>query len=252
MYVVYNLVLLKLVQNFQQIERFSTWKKKFTAWKRTFLWSRFFYYLSSVSYEKCMLYAISIYWSFGNSTMRLFCNFFFANHWYYLNLISKKLERMQGNTLRRVHWDTQSHRAPHISNINKSLDVYPAGFYLKFLYNYNCHHFCASMMSFYASFCYTVIVILKFTLILGFLIVYFDTRHQNGVSHEQWANWPVWPHVSNHKRKTSEKSEKEKKKNQATENRVKSKIQIWKTKAIHMRNQIYMFYVYYLFKPVEF
>ena len=48
--------------------------------------------------------------------MRLFC-IFFANDFNYLNL--------------RVQWDT-----PHV---NKNLDVYPAGFHLKFIDNYDCH-----------------------------------------------------------------------------------------------------------------
>ena len=32
-----------------------------------------------------------------------------------------------------------SRDAPHMFNVNKSLDVYPAGFHLKFIYNYDCH-----------------------------------------------------------------------------------------------------------------
>ena len=64
---------------------------------------------------------------------------FFANHFYYLNLNSKKRKRVQWDTPQRVHWDKPPRRAPHLLNVNKSLDVYPVGVHLKFTYNYDCH-----------------------------------------------------------------------------------------------------------------
>ena len=64
---------------------------------------------------------------------------FFANHFYYLNSNLKKRDRVQCDTPRRVHWDTPSRRTPHMLNLNINLDVYPAGFHLKFICNYDYH-----------------------------------------------------------------------------------------------------------------
>ena len=88
-----------------------------------------------------MLYIITFHISLSkfseNQTIfhvkeNIYAIFFFANTLYYLNL--KKRECAQWDTHRRVHGDTPSRRAPNMLNVNKTLDVYPAGFHLKFIY----------------------------------------------------------------------------------------------------------------------
>ena len=135
-----------------------------------------------ISCELRKMYALCNIDSFGNSTMRLFFNFF-ANHHCHLNMILKKRERVQ--------WDTPSRRAPHTLDVNKSLHVYSACCHVEFIYNYECHRFCVSLVSFYASSCYAVIMILKFRPNLGFLIGYFykivkKRRKKNKLPTKEW------------------------------------------------------------------
>ena len=59
------------------------------------------------------------------------------------------------------------HSPPLMSNVNKSSNVYPVGFHLKFIYNYDCHRFCVSMVRFYASSCFTVVLIVNLRLTFG-------------------------------------------------------------------------------------